>query len=151
MSFKRRILFIGESCESLDKVPPFEPCCYEVISAMTLREGLSAATSSYFDLYLVASCICEGKGFEFGRRVRRFDTSTPILCYTAVQCGGKATLEAGVQGCQFKADAWEIEEATVRLIAQAESKKQITFTSKNRIGDRNQAVPTNSLPGVCER
>lgn len=126
MWFKARILCVGAE-GTCDYSSALEPCCYEVIRAGTLEEGLRLARSASFDLYLISQGAFEGAGREFCRAVRSFDQNTPILLSveSAIRLHKQMTRRAGAQECIHKsAELWEIEQAIVRLVSQAESKRQ---------------------------
>lgn len=126
MWFKARILCVGAEGTS-DYGSALEPCCYEVTRAGTLDEGIRLAGSAAFHLYLISQSSFESSGREFCRRVRTFDQNTPILLSveSAMRLDEQMTRSAGALECIYKsAELWELEQAIVRLISQAESKRQ---------------------------
>ena len=126
MWFKARILCVGAE-GTKDYGSALEPCCYEVIRAGTLDEALRLAKGAYFNLYLISQGTFESSGREFCRRVRTFDQNTPILfsVESAISVDKQVTKRAGGQECIHKsAELWELEQSIVRLISQAEAKRQ---------------------------
>jgi hypothetical protein len=113
---QRRILYVGDP--GVMSARDLPSCCYEVIRTSSLQEAIRAASSSYFDLYLVGRCPSERAGAEFCCKVRAFDPNTPVLCCSGVEC--KDTQEHPARSTPL----WELEDAIARLLGQAEAKKR---------------------------
>ena len=146
MWFKARILYVGTE-EVSDSCSELEPCCYEVVRTGSLEEALRLARSAYFNLYLVSQGTFEDSGQEFCRRVRSFDQNTPILLSLepAIKLDKQISRLAGAQECLHKsAEPWELEQAIVRLVSQAESKR-LEALSRAQLGAPRPERQKNSV------
>src|SRR4030095_11591813 len=56
---------------------------YEVVGAGTVAEACTLARSVGFDLYLIDRWLPDGEGIELCRKIRTFDSTTPIVFLTA--------------------------------------------------------------------
>lgn len=95
---------------------------FEVICTDSSDEALRLAHSQSFDLYLVDSWMPGLSGDELTRKIREFDSGTPILFYSgAAQESDKETARAsGAQGYLVKpAGMEELVDEVARLIAEA--------------------------------
>lgn len=95
---KSRILCVDGSddiCEMLQFL--LEPLGYEVRSAYNLTEAMRLAEQERFALYLIAHKLREGDGIEVCRRLREFDSQTPILFWSALvfEADRQSALRAG--------------------------------------------------------
>ena len=80
----KRILCIeddADTCELLTTWLGLSECV--VISTSTMATGVELARKQSFDLYLVDSRLPDGNGEEVCRRIRSFDSLTPILFWSA--------------------------------------------------------------------
>lgn len=95
---------------------------YEVEAAKTVKEGLRLARRKRFDLYLLSGKFPDGDGIEMCRDIRRFDTVTPILFFSAAahETDRQSGIEAGAQGYIAKpGDIFELVKAITQLINQS--------------------------------
>jgi|SRR6185503_5804457 len=75
---------------------------YEVVTGGTIESGIALASTEEFDLYLLDSWLPDGSGLVLCQKIREFDTTTPILFYSAaayssdhemaLKCGAQAYL-----------------------------------------------------------
>ena len=101
---------------------------FEVICTDRPDQALSLARSRSFALYLVDSWMPGVSGDELTRRIREFDSDTPILFYSgAAQESDKESARAsGAQGYLVKpAGMDELVEEVARLIAEAKIAKPV--------------------------
>ena len=101
---------------------------FEVICTDSSDEALRLARSQSFDLYLVDSWMPGLSGDELTRKIREFDSDTPILFYSgAAQESDKETARvSGAQGYLVKpAGMDELVDEVARLIAEAKIAKPI--------------------------
>jgi DNA-binding response OmpR family regulator len=77
---------------------------FKVIAAADWEDGLRLARTSYFDLYLIDNWMSGGSGIELCRKLREFDTCTPILFYSgaAFETDKQQAFAAGAQGYLVK-------------------------------------------------
>jgi len=114
-----RILYVeghAESCELL--VLWLSGSGYEVVLANTVSDGLRMARDEAFAAYLLSSWFADGTGLELCREIRRFDTNTPIIFYSALtrECDLEAAMSAGAQAYLIKPDDLESIEPTIRRL-----------------------------------
>lgn len=78
---------------------------YQVETAETLNEGLEMARGEDFDLFLLDYQLDDGNGKELCKKIREFDSDTPILFFSAshpkIQ---EEAVECGAQGYVLKPD-----------------------------------------------
>jgi DNA-binding response OmpR family regulator len=97
---------------------------YEVEAAKTVADGLRLARRKHFDLYLLSGRFPDGTGVEMCRRIRRFDSSTPILFYSAAahESDRESGISAGAQGYVTKpGNIFELVNIITQLINQTKS------------------------------
>jgi DNA-binding response OmpR family regulator len=72
---------------------------FEVSTRQTLADAVKAASEEKFDLYLLDLWLPDGSGMDLCRRIREFDSSTPIAFYSAAAYDGdkEAALQSGAQ------------------------------------------------------
>lgn len=98
-----RVLYIEDHDDTRELVTlVLEQRCVEVITGSTIETGIELANSQSFDLYLLDSWLPDGSGLELCRKIREFDSATPILFYSAaayeidraqaIKCGAQAYL-----------------------------------------------------------
>ena len=79
-----RVLYIEDHEDTRELVTlVLEQKSYEVVTGSTIQSGVALACSQQFDLYLLDSWLPDGSGLELCRMIREFDTTTPILFYSA--------------------------------------------------------------------
>ena len=92
---------------------------YEVRTASGVAEGLRLAESERFDLYILDNRFADGTGLELCRRIREFDSATPILFFSGLahESDRQHGLDAGAQGYLVKPnDLDKLVETVTRLI-----------------------------------
>ena len=79
---------------------------YEVKSASGVAEALKLVRTECFDLYLLDRTFADGTGLELCRRIREFDTQTPVVFFSglALESDRQLGLEAGAQVHLVKPD-----------------------------------------------
>jgi len=77
---------------------------YKVIAAANWEDALQLARTNHFDLYLIDNWMTDGSGIELCRKLREFDTGTPILFYSgaALERDKQDAFAAGAQGYLIK-------------------------------------------------
>jgi DNA-binding response OmpR family regulator len=95
---------------------------YEVICADKAEKAISLAKTQPFDLYLVDSWLPNSSGANLTRRIREFDSKTPILFYSAAayEADKASARNAGAQAYLVKpAENEELVAEVLRLIAES--------------------------------
>jgi DNA-binding response OmpR family regulator len=114
---------------------------FEVESAKGIADALRITRHESFDLYLVAYRQQDGTGLELCRKIRRFDSTTPILFFSArvYESDRRAALEAGATTFLRKP-----EDITRLVVAAAElitsGQKTLSFRTRSRKHD-NRDLP----------
>jgi DNA-binding response OmpR family regulator len=62
-----------------DGWPALKADGYEVIAIRSITEAIRLIRREYFDLFVVSGNFPDGKGVEFVRQARSFNSNTPIL------------------------------------------------------------------------
>jgi len=77
---------------------------YKVIAAADWEDALRLARTIHFDLYLIDNWMSGGSGIELCRKLREFDSCTPILFYSgaAFETDKQQAFAAGAQGYLVK-------------------------------------------------
>jgi DNA-binding response OmpR family regulator len=97
---KGHILCVEDDEESITMLRTLlELYGYKVSPASSLTEGLRLAVNEKFDLYLLDDWLPDGIGIDLCKKIRDFDSRTPILFYSAV-AGKDAREEAINAGAQ---------------------------------------------------
>ena len=152
MSFRRQILYLVPSGVS-DCSWALEPCCFNLLRARTVEEALALASTAAFDLYLVSRRGLKDSGAEFCRKIRSFDQDTPILLSLEPPLSGEdfaPSQDCAREAIRCSADAWEIEEALIRLISQAESRRRVRIRASLNCPRVNQpAARTRTFDKVA--
>jgi DNA-binding response OmpR family regulator len=95
---------------------------YRVMLAENNDSALALARSSQFDLYMIDNWMPGGSGVDLCKKLREFDSHTPILFYSgaAYDKDKQEALSAGAQGYLIKpVDNDELLKEVFRLIAEA--------------------------------
>jgi DNA-binding response OmpR family regulator len=100
---RKRILLVEDREDEWDIVA-FKLQEYKLTFARDLDEGLQLARRRYFDLYILDNWLPDGSGVGLCRLIRRFDSRTPILFYSAAAYDRdiKEALRAGAQAYLVK-------------------------------------------------
>lgn len=99
------ILFVEDTSDTRDLVEfGLRQEGISVTSAQTAEDGASLARSRRFALILLDVGLPDKDGLELCREIRTFDTTTPILFYTAFAdlLDREQAIAAGAQGCLRK-------------------------------------------------
>jgi len=80
---------------------------YEVTAAACIQTAVALASANKYDLYLLDSWLPDGSGLDLCRKIREFDTRTPILFYSAAayEIDQELALSSGAQGYLVKPTA----------------------------------------------
>ena len=79
----RRILCVDDDHDTCELIAALlGRAGFEVRRASTAAEGLSLARSETFDLYLLDQGLPGWTGSELCRRIREFDTATPVVFFS---------------------------------------------------------------------
>ena len=102
---------------------------YEVLCADNAEQAITLAKSQSFDLFLVDSRLPNSSGPILTRKIREFDTTTPILFYSgaAYEADKQNARNAGAQGYLVKpVENEELVAEVIRLIAESKVVKPIS-------------------------
>jgi len=97
------ILFVDDHLDDAEMIALLlRSTGYCVVTVETASETLVRAQDTVFDLYLLA----DKNGIELCQQIRAFDTTTPILIFSAYanQNQKRAALVAGAQDCVTQTD-----------------------------------------------
>lgn len=123
MDTSRQVLFVEDTSDTRDLVEfSLRQDGLEVVGAQTALEGLELARQNTFALILLDIGLPDKDGLELCREIRRFDSRTPILFYTAYAelLDLEEAAKAGAQGCLRKPeDTPRLGEIARRLIAES--------------------------------
>ena len=77
---------------------------FEVVTEETIEKGVALAGSQEFDLYLLDSWLPDGSGLDLCKQIRKFDTTTPIVFYSAAayEADREQALRSGAQAYLVK-------------------------------------------------
>lgn len=101
---QRKILFVEDGEDAVLLVTTLlDPSLYEVVSARSCAEGLEAARSGNFDLFLLDIGLPDGDGLQLCREIREFDGKTPVIFLTGkLDFSRELATEAGAQALLLK-------------------------------------------------
>jgi two-component system response regulator PilR (NtrC family) len=95
-SSRKRILCVDDSSEVRELLTVlFSGAGYDAITCGSFAEGLHAAVSQRFDLYLFEARLPDGSGLDLARRVRAFVPDTPIVFLSGF--ASPEDIEAGIE------------------------------------------------------
>ena len=100
----------------------------EVTLADRDEAALLLARTNQFDLYLIDNWIPGGSGIDLCKKLREFDSSTPILFYSgaAYESDKQEAFASGAQGYLTKpVDNDELVKEVFRLIAEARNRTRV--------------------------
>jgi two-component system, OmpR family, response regulator len=109
---KGHILYIEDHADTRELVEiVLRQRNYEVTSSESVAAAVKLAFENKFDLYLLDSWLPDGSGLDLCRKIREFDTCTPILFYSAaayevdrelaLNCGAQAYLTKPTQNSEL--------------------------------------------------
>ena len=102
---------------------------YKVVPAETHDEALLLARANQFDLYLIDNWLPGGSGIDLCKKLREFNSWTPILFYSgaAYERDKQEAFAAGAQAYLVKpADNYELIQEVSRLISEAKRTTAMT-------------------------
>jgi DNA-binding response OmpR family regulator len=93
----------------------------ETTSANTIGEALRLAQTEYFDLYLLDTRFPEGSGLDLCRRLREFNSQTPIVFYSgdAREIDKAKGLAAGADAYLVKPNTDTVPATILQLLKQS--------------------------------
>jgi DNA-binding response OmpR family regulator len=98
---KKHILYIEDHDDTRELVSfVLQQRDYDVTTSTTIANGVKLACENTYDLYLLDSWLPDGSGLDLCRRIREFDSQTPILFYSAAafEVDRDLALSNGAQG-----------------------------------------------------
>jgi DNA-binding response OmpR family regulator len=104
-SNNHRILYVEDHSDTVEMVTlMLEAEGFEVSTRQTLADAVKAASEEKFDLYLLDLWLPDGSGMDLCKRIREFDSTTPIAFYSAAAYDGdkEAALQSGAQAYLIK-------------------------------------------------
>lgn len=117
---KHRVLYIEDHADTVEMVTlMLESGGFDVQAFSTLEAGLEAASRQSFDLFLLDAWLPDGSGMELCKKIREFDSTTPIVFYSAAAYDGdkEAALQSGAQAYLVKpTDSPDLCEVLFRLL-----------------------------------
>lgn len=101
-----RILFAEDHADTRDLLAALLGTQgYETATASNLEEALARARDGEFDLYLLDYIYKDGTGVDLCKRIREFDSDTPILFFSGAHPKlQRDALNCGAQGFVLKPD-----------------------------------------------
>jgi DNA-binding response OmpR family regulator len=111
---QKRILSIGNDQDTSSMISVFLEPDYEVISTLTLADGLEVAKRECFDLYLLDMGFPNSDGLQLCKQIRTFDHTTPIIF-----CSGYKEDFVRQQALQNGAHAFFIKPVDLDILAEA--------------------------------
>lgn len=119
---KAKILCVEDDPDTCDMLTySLSPLGYEVISVHTITEALSRAAAGDFRAYLIDGWLADGSGIELCRKLREFDSHTPIIFYSgeAFPREIEEAMQAGTQAYLVKpVDPEELERTLAALLGE---------------------------------
>ena len=138
------ILYIeddGDTREMMILLLSFEG--FSVTGARTGKDAIEQARSSKFDLLLIDQRLPDLSGPEVCRRIREFDSTTPILFFSGVtqESAKRAALESGAQGYLVKPAAIEVVVNEIRRVlktasGQTSARRGREYEARKRVSDQ---------------
>jgi two-component system, OmpR family, response regulator RegX3 len=117
---KRRILCVDDNDDTCFMLTAlFGQLDYETVAAHSVADALALARSKQFDLYVIDYRFPDGTGVELCRKIREFDSRTPILFFSgdAFESQKQEAFFAGAQEYLSKpGDLNEMAETVHRLL-----------------------------------
>ena len=125
-----RILYIEDDQDTRELVTyVLAVSNYEVVAAANYEDALLLARTKHFDLYLIDNWMTGGSGIDLCKKLREFDSRTPILLYSgaAYESDKQQAFAAGAQAYLVKpVDNDELIEEVSRIISAAKRTHAMT-------------------------
>ena len=102
---KRHILYVEDHEDTRELVElVLHQQNYDITTSPTIEDAVELASANKYDLYLLDSWLPDGSGLDLCRRIREFDTCTPILFYSAAayEVDRELAIRNGAQGYLVK-------------------------------------------------
>jgi len=119
MNNNHSILFIEDTADTRDLIEfHLRQDGFQVTTAQTADDGITLARDNSFALILLDIGLPDKDGLEVCRDIRRFDTETPIIFYTAFAdlLDHDEACRAGAQGCLRKPEDTERLASVLRAV-----------------------------------
>lgn len=100
-----RVLYVEDHDDTVEMVTlMLKAGGFDVTSLNTIEQALKAASEEEFDLYLLDLWLPDGSGMDLCKRIRDFDSKTPIVFYSAAayDLDKQAALDGGAQAYLIK-------------------------------------------------
>lgn len=100
-----RVLYVDDHADTVEMVTlMLNAGGFEVLAHSTIAEGLKAAAAQDFDLYLIDLWLPDGSGLDLCKKIREFDSTTPVVFYSAAayEDDRAAALDSGGQAYLIK-------------------------------------------------
>jgi DNA-binding response OmpR family regulator len=114
-----RLLLVEDDKDSCEALASFlESSGFDVTIAGTIAEGLRSAKENNFNLIILDNWFKESNGVELCKKIREFDSETPILFYSAAayEKDIQEGLLAGAQGYVVKPNFEQFQEALNEIL-----------------------------------
>lgn len=119
---EHQVLYIEDHEDTVEMVSlMLQARGFQITARRTAEDALKAAAEQSFDLYLIDSWLPDGWGVDLCKKIREFDSHTPIVFYTAAAFEGDrdVALKAGAQAYLIKpTDSLDLADSLSRLIHQ---------------------------------
>jgi len=116
---------------------------YKVIAAANGDDALRLARTNDFDLYVIDNWMSGGSGIDLCKKLREFDTWTPILFYSgaAFECDKQQAFAAGAQGYLVKpAGPDELTAEVIRIVSAASRTKAAGGSLEGALKERAKSI-----------
>ena len=119
-----RVLYVDDDDNSREMLRSLlEVRSIETKAVGTAREALTSIQAEHFDLYFQHACLPDLDGFELCRRMRCYDSHTPIVFFSGAGCEADKKLgrEAGANAYVTKPDIRHLLSSIAQFIPRAKS------------------------------
>ena len=116
---------------------------YKVIAAANGDDALRLARTNDFDLYVIDNWMSGGSGIDLCKKLREFDTWTPILFYSgaAFERDKQQAFAAGAQGYLVKpAGPDELTAEVIRIVSAASRTKAAGGSLEGALKERAKSI-----------
>ena len=131
---KPRILYIEDHEDTRELISiVLRQLDFEVVTESSIENGIRLAVRDKYDLYLLDSWLADGSGLELCRKIREFDSATPILFYSAAayEVDKAAAIASGAQGYLIKPTLTsELCDTIFALISQSAANRSVVTKAK---------------------
>ncbi len=116
---------------------------YKVIAAANGDDALRLARTNDFDLYVIDNWMSGGSGIDLCKKLREFDSRTPILFYSgaAFERDKQQAFAAGAQGYLVKpAGPDELTAEVIRIVSAASRTKAAGGSLEGALKERAKSI-----------